>query len=249
LRNAAIPAEQFPPLIEMLPPLHGCDPAAEFDRGLDLLLTGLRAPPRPLREPSTSLARRSRGRESQMVSMLRLGPRVGIGLALAILVGCAGPSGPEAGTPSPPPDTRSPVPSPSPEPPPTVQPTPPSTEETHPPEDIDPPSGGTAATQLRVTAACEQGDPGRSVVTFRWRPAPRRGDVQRLDVTAFLDGFETGRFMSSERLPPGASIYRWEGLEPFGYRWRVLTRHGDAWTTSRQATFSGPVCVSDVIDG
>jgi hypothetical protein len=86
-------------------------------------------------------------------------------------------------------------------------------------------------------------------VTFRWRPAPQRGDVQRLDVTAFLDGFKTGRFMGSERLAPDASTYRWEGLEPFGYQWRVLTRHGDAWTTSREATFSGPVCVSDEIDG
>jgi AcrR family transcriptional regulator len=39
---AAIPLERFPRIVEMLPAMHGCDPADEFEHGLDLLLTGLR---------------------------------------------------------------------------------------------------------------------------------------------------------------------------------------------------------------
>jgi AcrR family transcriptional regulator len=38
----AIPVERFPHVIELLPAMHACDPHVEFERGLDLLLTGLR---------------------------------------------------------------------------------------------------------------------------------------------------------------------------------------------------------------
>jgi AcrR family transcriptional regulator len=38
---AAIPLERFPRIVELLPAMHDCDPAQEFEHGLDLLLTGL----------------------------------------------------------------------------------------------------------------------------------------------------------------------------------------------------------------
>jgi AcrR family transcriptional regulator len=41
----AIPVERFPHILELLPAMHACDPQEEFERGLDLLLTGLRARP------------------------------------------------------------------------------------------------------------------------------------------------------------------------------------------------------------
>ena len=39
---ASIPLERFPHIVALLPAMHGCDPAEEFEHGLDLLLTGLR---------------------------------------------------------------------------------------------------------------------------------------------------------------------------------------------------------------
>jgi AcrR family transcriptional regulator len=39
---ASIPLERFPHIVALLPTMHGCDPAEEFEHGLDLLLTGLR---------------------------------------------------------------------------------------------------------------------------------------------------------------------------------------------------------------
>lgn len=178
---------------------------------------------------------------------MRLSRPVGIGLALAILASCVGRETPGGTTATPPQATRSPAPSPESPPGPQPQTTP--TDETHPPEEIDPPAAGKAATRLGVTTGCAREDPGKSTATFRWRPTLPPGDHQRLDLTEFLEGFETGRFKSSERLAPGVSRYTWVGLEPFGYRWRVLTRHGKAWTSSREAAFSGPVCVADQIDG
>ena len=38
----SIPIERFPHIIQLLPAMHDCDPADEFEHGLDLLLTGLR---------------------------------------------------------------------------------------------------------------------------------------------------------------------------------------------------------------
>ena len=40
---AAIPLERFPRIVGLLPAMHDCDPAQEFEHGLDLLLTGLRS--------------------------------------------------------------------------------------------------------------------------------------------------------------------------------------------------------------
>lgn len=41
--QASIPFERFPRVLELLPAMHACDPEEEFEHGLDLLLTGLRA--------------------------------------------------------------------------------------------------------------------------------------------------------------------------------------------------------------
>jgi AcrR family transcriptional regulator len=39
----AIPLERFPRIVELLPAMHDCNPADEFEHGLDLLLSGLRS--------------------------------------------------------------------------------------------------------------------------------------------------------------------------------------------------------------
>jgi AcrR family transcriptional regulator len=41
--QAAIPSERFPRIVELAPAMLRCDPAEEFEHGLDLLLTGLRS--------------------------------------------------------------------------------------------------------------------------------------------------------------------------------------------------------------
>jgi hypothetical protein len=69
-----------------------------------------------------------------------------------------------------------------------------------------------------------------------------------VDYTRFPDGFRTGRFETSGPLPATASRHRREELEAgILFRWRVLTRHGDAWVPSKVGSFYGPTCIADQI--
>lgn len=97
-----------------------------------------------------------------------------------------------------------------------------------------------AATRLQALPECDSGN--EPVVHLSWMPARDRGRAQKVAVTQFADGFETGRFEVSERLATNASTYDWLGTRANGaYRWRVLTRYR-AWTGSRIFSFIGPAC-------
>ena len=106
------------------------------------------------------------------------------------------------------------------------------------------PGGPGAATNLQSEAECER--PGESVARLSWSPAVGPGEAQRVDVTIFKDGFETGKFESSELLPPDQSALTWEELSTgLNHRWRVLTLKADSWVSSETAIFKGPICVGE----
>jgi hypothetical protein len=98
-----------------------------------------------------------------------------------------------------------------------------------------------AATGLRATTRCA-GTPPKAVATLRWTPSGQ--GRQRVDVTAFPNGFSTRRFSSSGPLSSTRSRLEWRRISGEAiHRWRVLTRVKGQWYISATRTFTGPGCV------
>ena len=110
------------------------------------------------------------------------------------------------------------------------------------PVELTPAGGPGAASNLRAQPSCNEAN--RGVVAMRWDPATRGGS-QRVDVTGFQNGFETGQYESTEELSQSRATWLW-GRAPKGgfYLWRVLTRHGSRWTPSEIGRFPGPSCAT-----
>ena len=101
------------------------------------------------------------------------------------------------------------------------------------------------ATDLTSEPRCDATTPGRTASALSWR-APAEGTEQRVDLTFFFQGFESGNFVATPTLPPGQMAYLLLDTEPgVQYQWRVLTRTTNEWISSEVATFRGAVCVVD----
>lgn len=111
---------------------------------------------------------------------------------------------------------------------------------------IGPAGGPGAASGLAANPRCEQSGSRVGVADLTWVPASTPGAEQRIALTIFPEGFDTGNFQVSPPLPPTATSYTWQGTNPGGaHRWRVLTRHGGTWTPSEIQIFTGATCVAD----
>lgn len=111
---------------------------------------------------------------------------------------------------------------------------------------LPPDESGRAASDLKADGRCREDNPRRGVVDLRWAAATVAGVEQRVQLTIFPEGFETGRYFLSESLPPDATALVWD--QPQGqaiHQWRVLTRSDDGWVPSETARFTGPMCISD----
>ena len=109
-------------------------------------------------------------------------------------------------------------------------------------------SSANTATELAAQVKCSDLERFKSLAQLNWRPAENPGDEQRVDVTIFKDGFETGRFESSKTLPPDLSSYLFQDVQGQAlHRWRVVTMTGSDMVFSETARFEGVVCVGDVI--
>jgi hypothetical protein len=107
-----------------------------------------------------------------------------------------------------------------------------------------------AATRLRSATACSNSEPGRAVANLSWKPALEHGSGQRVIVTIFPNGFDTGRFDRSPLLAPTRSHIQWPRVNGQAIHfWRVLTRHGRKWTATITARFRARACVADLIPG
>lgn len=108
---------------------------------------------------------------------------------------------------------------------------------------VDAGAGATskAATGLSATTRCA-GTPPKAVATLRWTPSGK--GRQRVDVTAFSNGFATRKFSSSAQLSSTRSRLEWRRISGEAiHRWRVLTRVKGRWYISATRTFTGPGCV------
>jgi hypothetical protein len=111
-----------------------------------------------------------------------------------------------------------------------------------------PSDGARAAANLQSSTECDLEEPWKGIVRLSWAVARDRGSEQRVVVTIYRDGFETGKFDASEALPADQSLLVWERLSPGIIQfWMVLTRHGDGWVPSEQSSFEGPVCAVDYV--
>jgi hypothetical protein len=105
-----------------------------------------------------------------------------------------------------------------------------------------------AATGLHARVGCEPPPSRVALADLHWTVAAVGGSEQRVALTIFREGFDTGAFQVSPRLPPDASAYTWRGLNAGGvHHWRVLTRHDQAWTASPTEVVVGPTCVADFV--
>jgi hypothetical protein len=116
-------------------------------------------------------------------------------------------------------------------------------------EPILEPGGPGAASDLRSEVFCSRLERRKGLARLEWTPAQEPGTAQQVAVTIFKDGFETGQFERSERLPPSQSSLAFEDVQGQAlHRWRVLTLQPEGWVPSETARFTGPVCIGDVIE-
>lgn len=112
---------------------------------------------------------------------------------------------------------------------------------------IGPPGGAGAATQLTAKARCEETGSRTGVADLNWVSAATAGNEQRVALTIFPEGFDTGNFEVSPALSAQTTSYTWPKTSPGGvHRWRVLTKHGSTWTPSETSMFTGATCVADM---
>lgn len=103
-------------------------------------------------------------------------------------------------------------------------------------------AGTRRARHLRAAPECD--GPGEPVVYLRWRAAAR--GAQRVDTTKFFRGFQTGDYERGRRLDRGVERLKLRDVETgIHYQWRVMTRRGGRWLSSKIGEFDGPVCVED----
>jgi hypothetical protein len=107
------------------------------------------------------------------------------------------------------------------------------------------PSGGRgAASGLNAEPGCSEDVIGQAIAKLAWIPAADRGDEQLVEVTIF--SFELGQSAFSESLAPTDDRLTFEAVSGQAiHNWRVLTRHGAAWTPSEPSTFEGATCIVD----
>jgi hypothetical protein len=102
------------------------------------------------------------------------------------------------------------------------------------------------ADDLTYTADCLDTNPRRGLIALAWAPRGGKLSAQRIDVTQFHEGFETGRFDVSATLAAGVRAISLENPEPgIYYYWRVLSATPDGWVVSPVARFEAPICPSD----
>ena len=99
---------------------------------------------------------------------------------------------------------------------------------------------------LEAKAECSQTELRKGIAKLSWKVAATPGIAQRVDVSIYRDGFETGKFETVGSLPPRQSSLVWERLDPgIIHYYRVLTLHTQGWVASETASFEGPTCVAD----
>ncbi len=104
------------------------------------------------------------------------------------------------------------------------------------------------ATNLSAEIFCDPAISNRGLAEFRWTPADPPGQEQRIEITIFKRGFETGAFEESKPVSPDDDVFVFESVQGQAvHRWRVVTVGAAGETVSETARFEGPLCVDDEV--
>lgn len=105
-----------------------------------------------------------------------------------------------------------------------------------------------AATELSAEIVCDPTVRRKGLAQLSWTPADPPGEEQRVVVTIFKEGFESGAFEESKALPADQETFLLESVHGQAiHRWRVLTVTATSENPSETALFEGPVCIGDVV--
>jgi len=108
------------------------------------------------------------------------------------------------------------------------------------------PGGPGAASNLRASQDCDSEVLRKGIALLEWEIAREPGSEQKVEVTIFREGFETGNSIPSKPLPGDQTELRFDRVAGQAlHRWRVLTLHGEGYVPSETARFTGPICVYD----
>ena len=78
---------------------------------------------------------------------------------------------------------------------------------------ILPPGGRRAAANLQAEVRCDEVELRKGIVRLSWAVAANQGSEQRVAVTIYRDGFETGNYEISEPLSPYQSSLVWDRMK------------------------------------
>ncbi|MCB1037510.1 MAG: hypothetical protein KDD47_27005 [Acidobacteria bacterium] len=104
-----------------------------------------------------------------------------------------------------------------------------------------------AGHELSHEARCNPEKRRAALVTLSWQPSrSATPTVQRVEISKFHEGFEVGRFETTDPLPRNAATVAVDAPEPgVNYYWRVVTEEAAGWVTSPVERFEVPVCPWD----
>lgn len=105
-----------------------------------------------------------------------------------------------------------------------------------------------AATGLNAEIFCDPAVSRRGLAELSWTPADPPGQEQRIEVTIFKNGFETGAFEETKTLPPDQDSFLLDTVQGQAiHRWRVQTIAAGAQMSSETSRFEGPLCIDDEV--
>ena len=103
-----------------------------------------------------------------------------------------------------------------------------------------------AAGSLDFVADCIDGNPRTRRIDFAWSPSATGALAQRLDISKFRAGFESGRFETTGALDSDRNSATLDMGEPgVRYYWRLLTQLSGGWVPSTIERFEVPICPLD----
>ena len=102
------------------------------------------------------------------------------------------------------------------------------------------------ASDLASTTGCHETTPRTAVIGMAWSGGPAIAVSQRVDISKFHEGFDTGRYETTGSLPGSTNTIAFVGAEPgIAYYWRVLDETPAGWVTSAVERFEAPTCPYD----
>jgi len=102
--------------------------------------------------------------------------------------------------------------------------------------------------ELTATRRCSRTRLGGRDVIMAWKLSQAQSEVQRVDVTKFPNGFQSGDYLTSGERPAADRGLMFEEPEPgIFYYWRLMTKTPGGWVVRGTGRAQAPICPVDGI--